>query len=73
MDVLDRVTPRPATVRCPICGKEVPFDGPEMPFCSARCRIVDLGNWASDKYVISRPLEPGELADEESEPRDRSQ
>ncbi len=31
-----------------------------MPFCSDRCRIIDLGNWASEKYVIPAPLEPGE-------------
>lgn len=30
-----------------------------MPFCSDRCRIIDLGNWASEKYVIPAPLEPG--------------
>ena len=45
----------PATVRCPICKKEVPFDSPHMPFCSERCRLIDLGNWASEKYVISSP------------------
>ena len=27
-----------------------------MPFCSERCRTIDLGNWASEKYVISKPL-----------------
>lgn len=40
---------------CPICGRAVPFDHPEMPFCSDRCRTVDLGNWAAEKYVISTP------------------
>lgn len=52
-----------ATVRCPICKQEVPFDSPEMPFCSERCRVLDLGNWASEKYVVSRPLQPDEVAD----------
>jgi endogenous inhibitor of DNA gyrase (YacG/DUF329 family) len=28
-----------------------------MPFCSERCRIIDLGNWASEKYVIPGPLD----------------
>lgn len=32
-----------------------------MPFCSDRCRVIDLGNWASEKYVIPAPLEPEEL------------
>ena len=31
-----------------------------MPFCSDRCRIIYLGNWASEKYVIPTPLEPGD-------------
>ena len=40
---------------CPICQKDVSPDNPEMPFCCARCRLIDLGNWASEKYVISEP------------------
>jgi uncharacterized protein len=52
-----------ATVRCPICKKEVPFDDPNMPFCSDRCRLIDLGNWASEKYAIPEPLQQGELED----------
>jgi endogenous inhibitor of DNA gyrase (YacG/DUF329 family) len=43
------------TVKCPICKKEVKREDPEFPFCSARCRTIDLGNWASEKYVISSP------------------
>jgi endogenous inhibitor of DNA gyrase (YacG/DUF329 family) len=39
-------------MKCPICKKEVALDAPFHPFCSDRCRIIDLGNWASDKYVI---------------------
>ena len=49
---------------CPICKKPVSLSGPEAPFCSERCRTIDLGNWASGKYVISTPahlpLEGGE-------------
>lgn len=43
-------------VKCPICKKQVAKDDPDMPFCSERCRTIDLGNWASEKYVISKPL-----------------
>jgi endogenous inhibitor of DNA gyrase (YacG/DUF329 family) len=43
-------------MKCPICHKEVAPNNPEFPFCSERCRLVDLGNWASGKYVISTPL-----------------
>ena len=34
-----------------------------MPFCSDRCREIDLGNWASEKYVLSTPADPHELED----------
>jgi endogenous inhibitor of DNA gyrase (YacG/DUF329 family) len=40
------------TVKCPICKKEVAVGAPEFPFCSQRCRIIDLGNWASEKYSV---------------------
>lgn len=57
------------TVRCPICKKQVRMDDPYMPFCSDRCRIIDLGNWASEKYVISAPVPQSELEElEDFEP-----
>ena len=41
--------------RCPICGKEADSEtNADFPFCSERCRLLDLGNWASEKYRISR-------------------
>ena len=46
-------------MKCAICKKEVPLDSDFMPFCSDRCRIIDLGNWASEKYVIPVPIDPG--------------
>jgi len=52
-------------VRCPICKKEVAFDNPEMPFCSERCRLIDLGNWATEKYVISTPLRSTDFLEED--------
>lgn len=51
---------------CPICGKQVKLEDPFMPFCSDRCRIIDLGNWASEKYRISTPAEPPEEEDGEA-------
>jgi endogenous inhibitor of DNA gyrase (YacG/DUF329 family) len=57
-----------ATIPCPICKKPVSFDDPNMPFCSDRCRLLDLGNWASEKYRIEGSKKD-ELDDlEESEP-----
>jgi endogenous inhibitor of DNA gyrase (YacG/DUF329 family) len=39
---------------CPTCKKHVPFEGnPFRPFCSKRCRLIDLGLWATEGYVIS--------------------
>jgi endogenous inhibitor of DNA gyrase (YacG/DUF329 family) len=39
-------------MKCPICKKEVVLGAPEFPFCSERCRLIDLGKWASGEYVI---------------------
>ncbi|HZT38306.1 MAG TPA: DNA gyrase inhibitor YacG [Bryobacteraceae bacterium] len=54
-------------MKCPICKKPVALDDPYMPFCSERCKLIDLGNWASEKYVISTPIRP---SDEEEKPED---
>jgi len=54
-------------VRCPICDK--PMDGqgpkewPQWPFCSERCRVIDLGRWLSGSYRIEPPA-LGEEADD---------
>jgi uncharacterized protein len=53
--------------RCPICKKEVAPANAEFPFCSERCRIIDLGNWASEKYRIPSDTRSEEPHDEESE------
>jgi uncharacterized protein len=47
---------RTLSLRCPICKKAVKSKDPEFPFCSERCRLIDLGKWASDGYVISSPI-----------------
>jgi len=52
-------------IRCPICKKEVAPGDPDFPFCSERCRIIDLGNWASEKYKILAPAPPPEPTDDE--------
>ena len=43
-------------MRCPICRKPVVRTEPEFPFCSERCRRLDLGKWASGAYVVSTPV-----------------
>jgi len=43
--------------RCPICRKPTDSEtSPDFPFCSERCRLMDLGNWSSEKYRISQPV-----------------
>jgi endogenous inhibitor of DNA gyrase (YacG/DUF329 family) len=51
-------------MKCPICKKEVTLGEPELPFCSERCRLIDLGNWASDKYAIPANAKPEEERDD---------
>ncbi|WP_455207570.1 DNA gyrase inhibitor YacG [Kaarinaea lacus] len=49
------------TVKCPTCEKLVEWtpDNPWRPFCSERCKLIDLGEWASESHRI-----PGEAADD---------
>lgn len=43
-------------MRCPICHKPVEAEAPELPFCSRRCRVQDLANWAEGVYRV--PVKP---------------
>jgi tRNA threonylcarbamoyladenosine biosynthesis protein TsaE len=47
--------PSKGNAPCPICGNAVATNVETVPFCSERCRLVDLGNWMDGKYLISRP------------------
>lgn len=42
------------TVKCPTCGKEVQWSeqSPWRPFCSERCKLIDLGEWAEEGYRV---------------------
>jgi endogenous inhibitor of DNA gyrase (YacG/DUF329 family) len=42
----------PARVRCPTCRRETAWDGAFRPFCSERCRLIDLGAWLSEQRSI---------------------
>ena len=59
-------------VRCPICQREMEgerADWPQFPFCSPRCKTIDLGRWLGETYRV--PGRPGEQeADESSEDRE---
>lgn len=56
-------------MKCPICQRPVRLQDAAAPFCSERCREVDLGNWAMEKYVISTPAQTPDPArsDEDEE------
>ena len=59
-------------VNCPQCGKPARWDpaNPFRPFCSERCRLIDLGAWASENYRIpvSEPSEEFDADDNPSPP-----
>ena len=44
----------PRTVACPTCGKPVPWAAEQAfrPFCSERCKLIDLGAWATERYRV---------------------
>jgi len=41
-------------IRCPLCGRELeaPDDHPSRPFCSLRCKQIDLSNWFGEAYGV---------------------
>ncbi len=55
---------RVLNLRCPTCKKLVLRTDPEFPFCSERCRLIDLGKWASGGYVISTPVHQADASGE---------
>lgn len=55
---------------CPICRKPVPWETvPWRPFCSERCKTLDLGAWASGEYMI--PVAPPEASEDDDWSSDR--
>jgi endogenous inhibitor of DNA gyrase (YacG/DUF329 family) len=60
-----------ALVKCPTCGKQVEYSGNEFrPFCSERCKLLDLGAWADEEYKLpaeSAPLTEEDLSEIERE------
>jgi len=47
----------PPTVSCPHCGIEHQWDANNRfrPFCSERCKLIDLGKWANEEYRVAQP------------------
>jgi len=56
-------------IRCPTCSRdeEVPDGYQWRPFCSRRCKIIDLGNWLEEVYRVSRPVLDADVGDGEGE------
>ncbi len=55
-----------ALIKCPVCKRENDFFAePLGPFCSNRCKNVDLGQWFGENYRISEPLRPDHLEEYE--------
>lgn len=67
-----RTTNKPGSIKviCPACRKKGNwFAGRYGPFCSERCKLIDLGKWLGGEHAISKPLPvslPEELTDEVS-------
>lgn len=53
------------TVKCPTCKKAVEIGVPDFPFCSERCRLLDIGRWADEEYRIPAASPPPEIAPNE--------
>lgn len=51
---------KPPVVTCPQCGKEVEWSekSPFRPFCSERCKLIDLGQWANERYRVPEDDSP---------------
>lgn len=51
-------------VDCPLCGEETEYNGNDFrPFCSERCKMIDLGAWADEEYAL--PTDETELSEED--------
>jgi len=55
--------PEALVVRCPQCGQRGTwFAATWGPFCSQRCRLIDLGQWFNEEHRLSRPLNAADFA-----------
>jgi uncharacterized protein len=61
-----------ARTKCPTCRRELPWDAaPHRPFCSERCRLIDLGAWLSEQRAIPGEAAPAQDEDLPDEPTQR--
>jgi endogenous inhibitor of DNA gyrase (YacG/DUF329 family) len=58
-------------VKCPNCGRETEYQGNDFrPFCSERCKMLDLGAWIDGEYTL--PVEGTEMTEEDIEQIERA-
>ncbi len=59
----------PSKTRCPTCRKSGEWlAGKFAPFCSQRCKLVDLGKWFNEEHKVESPLRPEHFAKYEELP-----
>jgi uncharacterized protein len=65
-----------ASTNCPICSKPIAVESGEkpatFPFCSERCRQIDLLRWSKGQYRIVEPLDPRRLEEESATSKDEA-
>ncbi|MBA2526764.1 MAG: DNA gyrase inhibitor YacG [Pyrinomonadaceae bacterium] len=61
-------------MKCPTCGKPVERKGNSFrPFCSERCKMVDLGRWVNEEYRVSGKPIPSDSAEAPDAPKDSTE
>jgi len=57
-------TSKSKALRCPTCRSLVLEKTEDYPFCSDRCRRIDLGKWAAGDYKVSTPIQDPDILEE---------
>lgn len=53
--------PKTKTVKCPTCQSPVEESTKTFPFCTSRCKTIDLGRWFNEDYKVTRPIEQADI------------
>ena len=60
---------RENSVPCPVCKAQTAWrDNPFRPFCSERCRVIDLGKWAAGEYCLAGETRPRPVIGADGDP-----
>lgn len=57
-------------IKCPTCQTDIEWseDNPHRPFCSERCKLIDLGAWAAEDHVIPGSAQEDDIFSEDTSP-----